>query len=743
MPSSACRVMCATLLVLFAAGMPAAQERPELTIQRVPAPPRLDDFVGAQVPPGWTAVTGLRQREPGDGEPVSRETTVYLGYDQSNLYAIFLCKETPGAVRARMAKRESIEGDDAVGIVLDTFHDRRHAYIFLVNPLGIQSDAITTEGQDDDYSFDTLWHSEGRLTADGFAVLMSIPFKSLRFTNAPLQEWGMAVGRIIPTRNETSLWPYITRRVEGMVRQFSTLKGLEGISPGRNVQLIPYGAFTGSRFLDEESGAYGRKKEGRAGLDAKMVVRDALTLDVALNPDFSQVESDEPQVTINQRFEVQFPEKRPFFIENASYFSTPEELFFSRRIVDPQFGGRITGRLGKWTVAGLVMDDQAPGEQLPPGDAGFGDRAAVAVGRVVREFARQSTIGGMFTSVDFAGSSNRVASADLRLRLGENWVVNGQAIGSRTTRADGSEQSGPAFFAGVSYESRNLEIQSAYTDRSEGFRTELGFVPRVDIRRWENDIQYTWFPKASALLSWGPSFEGTVIWDQRGELQEWEAGPEVEFELPAGTQVHMGAGPAYELFQGIGFDKHSFRVFSETEWLKWLSGMFAYNRGPEINYYPTQGVPFLADGLEVETGVTLRPTPPLRIEGTYIFNSLTAGDERPAGVSEGDSIFRLHLFRTKANYQFTRELSLRAILDYNVLTPDSSLVDLEADKRLTADVLVTYLVNPGTALYVGYTDAYANLRVDPRLSPLVIRTDAARTSTGRQFFVKMSYLLRF
>ena len=485
----AAHLACLSALLLSAASIGAAQEPPTLTIQRVAAAPRLDDFVNGRVAQGWTAVTGLRQREPGDGEPVSRETTVYLGYDQSNLYAVFLCKEASSAVRARMAKRESIEGDDSVGVTLDTFHDRRHAYIFMVNPLGIQSDAIATSGQEDDYSFDTLWHSEGRLTADGYAVVVGIPFRSLRFANANVQEWGIAVGRILPTRNETSLWPYITRRVEGTIQQFATLKGLEGISPGRNLQFIPYGAFTGSRFLDEESGVYGEKKEGRAGLDAKMVIKDALTVDLALNPDFSQVESDEPQVTINQRFEVQFPEKRPFFIENASYFATEEELFFSRRIVDPQFGGRITGRVGKWTVAGLVMDDQAPGEQLPPEDPSSGHRAAIAVGRVVREFANQSTVGAMVTSRDFVDSSNRVASADVRLRFGDNWVVNGQAIASKTRRADGSEASGPAFLAGVNYESRSFQLESSYTDRAEGFRTELGFVPRTDIRRWENDIQ--------------------------------------------------------------------------------------------------------------------------------------------------------------------------------------------------------------------------------------------------------------
>lgn len=184
--------------------------------------------------------------------------------------------------------------------------------VFLANPLGIQLDGVTGEGQDDDYSFDTLWHSEGRLTADGYVVRMAIPFKSLRFSNAPAQTWGIAFGRIITRNNETSFWPYITRRIASFGTQVATLEGLERISPGRNLQFIPYGTFTSARFLEAGQSDLASDTLGRAGLDGKMVLHDAVTVDLTLNPDFSQVESDEPQVTVNQRFEVFFPEKRPF-----------------------------------------------------------------------------------------------------------------------------------------------------------------------------------------------------------------------------------------------------------------------------------------------------------------------------------------------------------------------------------------------------------------------------------------------
>jgi predicted porin len=206
----------------------------------------------------------------------------------------------------------------------------------------------------------------------------------------------------------------------------------------------------------------------------------------------------------------------------------------------------------------------------------------------------------------------------------------------------------------------------------------------------------------------------------------------------------MGASRQYERFEGVDFHKNGARIFAETEWLEWLSLSGHLYAGDEVNYYPSANVaPFLARSREAEVGVTFRPVPALRIENTYIHSRLTAPDTRPGLWSQGDPIFKLHLIRSKANYQFTRELSLRTIVDYNVLLPNGHLVDLEKDKRFTLDLLATYLLNPGTALYVGVTDAYANLRLDPRLSPAWQRTDRATTSTGRQFFIKMSYLLRY
>src|SRR5438093_4863873 len=370
---------------------PTQQQDPKTTLRifRVSEHLQFDDFGGRADRPDSTRavpVTGFRQRDPGDGAAVSEPTTAYLSYDDANLYVFFVCKDDPAKVRANLANRENVTGDDGVAVYLDTFHDRKHAYVFWANPRGVQLDGIVTEGQDDDYSFDTVWQSEGYLTPEGYVVRFAIPFRSLRFARGTAQSWGIALGRFIRRNNEESYWPYITKRLAGFVPQFATLEGLEDIVPGRNLRLNPYSAFTGARFLDAGVPAFRRESEPRIGLDAKAVLGGALTLDGTVNPDFSQVESDQPQVTINERFEVFYPEKRPFFIENAGYFQTPVNLFFSRRIAAPGKGIRLTGAVGRWGVGAIGTDDRAP-EQLPAAD-----RAGIGVLRLLREIAAESTV---------------------------------------------------------------------------------------------------------------------------------------------------------------------------------------------------------------------------------------------------------------------------------------------------------------------------------------------------------------
>jgi hypothetical protein len=728
-------VLAAALAVPLAQA--ATPARPALTVARVTTAPRLEDFLTGDRRPGVSADAFL-QREPQDLIPATERTEVYVSYDDTHFYAVFVCHASdPSRIRARMSRREQIFNDDFVGLFLDTFNDRQRAYEFLASPLGIQLDGILTEGSGDDFSFDTIWQTRGRLTDFGYVVLMAVPFKSLRFPPATgPRTWGISFMRAIPVRSEQAFWPGQTRRISSFTNQFADLHGLEGITAGRNVQLIPYGTFTGARFLDRDAAAYDSQNDGRAGVDAKIVARDSLAFDFTFNPDFSQVESDEPQVTVNQRFEVFFPEKRPFFLENSAYFQTPVTLFFSRRIRDPQVGARMTGKMGHWAVGALALDDRAAGRAVPDTDPLHDDRAFNGIVRARREFG-ESSVGALVTSRDFGASFNRVASLDTRLRLNPQWAVQGQAAGSDTKNLDGQQLRDAAYSANISRDSRQVFYQLDYTDIGKNFGTTLGFVPRTDIRQATQFVNYRWRPKTGAFLSFGPNSFVQATWDHNGVLQDWTVRYPFEVNFKAQTGLFIRRTESMERFAGIEFREHENLFNAFTNYLRWMDVGLFIATGTRPNFFPPAGLaPFLANSRDGQLSLTFRPASGLLLDETYIYSHL----DGQVNGGPARTIFDNHILRSRVNYQFTRELSLRAIVDYNAVLSDPSLVALERTKHLAADVLLTYLVHPGTALYIGYTDGYDSVALrGSGITPIRNPT----TSTGRQFFVKTSYLFRF
>jgi Domain of unknown function (DUF5916) len=764
---------------------PARASIPLAKIPHVIHAPKLEDFLKNHPPAADLKVTDFRQYIPGDGNPASEPTTAYLSYDDKNLYIVFVCHDEPGQVRAHLSPREILDQDDGVAVYLDTFHDHQRAYFFFSNPLGIQEDAIYTEGQGLDTSFDTLWYTQGRVTPDGYIVWFSIPFKSLRFSHAPEQTWGIALYRVILRKSEYDFWPYITQRVQGMAQQFATVGGIEHVSPGRNMQLIPYGLLADNHFLNQPSPpsvanppAYQSVFEHRAGLDAKFVAKDALTFDVTLNPDFSQVESDDPQVTVNQRFAVFFPEKRPFFIENAGFFVTPVDLFFSRQIADPQFGGRMTGKVGRWTIGALAIDDRQPGLNQPAGSE-YDTRAVDGVVRVAREFGKQSYIGMFASSRDFADTSNRVVSLDGRATLSKNWVVDFQGTHSWTRQdvnlpqlclqfnsppqtgpnpSNAASQQGNSLFADATYAGRHFNFTSNYVDYSPGFCAELGFIPRVDIRQNNATASYLWRPIAKPIVDYGPVASETVDWDHAGSLQDWAAALGFQVDLTRQTTFEVSRGEAYEVFDNIRFRRHSTAFFATAAPYNWLSFNARFTTGTGVNYFPAPPLdPFLGNVKRLNLGFTLRPFSRFRFDETYIYYRLgNRQGSTPEGFTPGSSIFNNHLMRSKLNYQFTRELSLRLIFDYDATLANTQLLDLQTNlggydggpvppaKQFVTDVLFTYLLHPGTAIYVGYNNALTNLNLDRSfVPPQVLYQHATNNSTGQLFFVKVSYMFRF
>lgn len=729
---------------------PAAASRgvaDPVRIPRVARPPVLEDYVGVAPPSGALALEGFRQREPTDGDAASQPTTAYLSFDAEHLYVAFVCRDSePSRIRARLSRRDATSQDDLVAVMLDTFHDRQRSYLFAANALGIQADALASEGREDDYSFDAVWRSSGRLTSDGFVVLMTIPFKSLRIPADPAGTWGLALSRTIPRNSEQSFWPYITRGVEGVMQQFATVARPERVSGGRNVQVVPYAAGSIGRYLDAATSRFTTPADRRIGLDAKIVVRDAVAVDLAVNPDFSQVESDQPQVAVNQRFELFYPEKRPFFLENASTFKyvrtattdpttrlIPDMVFFSRRIQDPAFGARVTGKAGPWSFGGIVASDRGLGA------AAAGADATVAVGRVQREFGNQSTVGAFATSHQRGIETNRVGALDVRWKLSPNWVAALQAVASRSERTDGSRQSGPAYNASLFYSSRNVLYSAFYSDRSPTFRTALGFVPRTDIRQVEQYAEYRVRPRSGPVVAYGPNSYFRLNWNHAGELQEWIVRVPFEVHLKGRTQVFLRRVESYELFEGVDLRGHVQTINLTTQWLKWLAIDEGFEWGVTPNYFPPRGVrPYVGDSVTARLGLTFRPTPRVRCELTYLHSGFRGG---PPGAGGRPKVFSNHIVRSTLNYQFTRELSARVIADYNSVSPNAALVRLANDRRVGIDTLVTYQLGPGTALFAGYTSAHLNVRPALEGSP-VVRTSTPDQQVGRQVFVKVSWLFR-
>jgi hypothetical protein len=547
------------------------------------------------------------------------------------------------------------------------------------------------------------------------------------------------VTRHVQRAGHEDTWTDVRRGSASFLAQSATMTGLHDLRRGVVVEAQPFVTASSAGARPDPAGPFTRDDpEASTGLNARLGFA-SISLDATINPDFSQVESDEPQVTVNQRFEVFFPEKRPFFLENADFFASPITLFFSRRLGDPQFGARMTGKFGKWATGALVMDDRAPGRLADPADAGAGARAVAVVGTARREFANQSNVGFFYTSRDVGGAGNRVASVSTHLRLDANWYINGQAAGSRDVAADGEAVSGAASSLELSRSGRVFNNNVSYLGFSPGFRAPLGFVPRTDMHEIYSFMTYRWYPKSGPLQNWGPNSFVQGIWSHAGALQDRIVRLPVQFEFKRRIEAFYRHSLISETIDGFRLDQREDLLEFEWETLRWLSVDTTVSGGTRPNYFPAGGLaPFLGSYRDWELEVTVKPVSRLSIDETVLWSRL---DGRPGTPAAGARIFDNVLFRSRVNYQFTRAWSLRAILDYDSLDPNSTVVGLERGRHVGADILLTWLPQPGTAFYIGYTDGYDNQRLDPTRRDLT--PDGGLRSTGRQVFVKSSWLLRF
>jgi len=746
------------VVVIISIAIPNNASENELTIPRVAEEPTLRDFEGMQpnteLARSMGKVENYIQREPYPGQESTQRTEAFTGYDDENIYVVVLAfDDTPELIRGNLSAREDIFGDDWVGFMIDTFNDQRSAFAFASNARGIQFDARWTEGSSRragfDPTFDAVWFNEGQLTNQGYMVSFTIPVRSLRFNESDIQTWRVQFTRTIPRNNEESHWPEYSVNVEGRLNQTARLTGIRDVSPGNNYQVIPFFFAREVDALDRK--AFGGPKfdaytEQEVGLDAKFVFNDSWALDLTLNPDFSQIESDEPQVTVNERYEVQFPERRPFFIENADFFATDSTLVFTRRIVDPEGGIRLTGRSGEYGFGSILINDAAPGMNRDTDDPLRGEKANIAIIRGFKDLGDQDRVGFLATERQLGDGHNRVLSFDGRFLLNENWSTQMQLIGTESEPSTGGiETTGYQRNMMINREGRTYTNHTHFLETTSDFRTELGFQNRWSKPNTSGVHQSSglnFYPENSAITRWGGSVFGVYLEDRQGEKIFTQLQPGIDFRFET-TTLNFNWTDYEEIlkpgdFPGLNsvrsYDYDTWQVGFNNNTFEAVQIKGSYREGSTLNLVPQAGyLPSVADTNRIDFNVLVRPFDQLSIANTYFLTELE--------TQGGTKIFSNEIIRSNWNYQFTKELSLRFIAQYDK-TEAGPATRLKDDENLNFDVLLRYVINPWSAFYAGYNSNQSNFDIVDIEGEreLIVANDLRRD--GDQFFVKFSYLLQ-
>ena len=737
-------------------------------------PLRLSDFTGMHPREDLRAKLGhvehFIQNQPADGQPATEKTEVWMGHTQAALYFVFLCFDRhPELIRSHLARRENILKDDSVTLLLDPFQDRRIGVQFQVNAAGVQADAAYSEANGSDYSYDQVWDSEGRVNEQGWMAMIVLPFRSVRFRETR-QDWGVVFTRNFPRNSESDWWPRVSTNVTGVLSQEGTLHGIQGVTGSHNVQINPYVLGQNEHellSLDPNNPYFStRHVEGTAGGEAKVIVKDSVIFDATVNPDFSDVESDQPQFTVNQRYPVYFPELRPFFLENANYFATPITLLYTRRIIRPEFGARITGKIKRTNLGLLAIDDRQPAHTVPMLDPAYGKRTGFFVARVSEDVGKNSTVGLIYTDEEFAGGSNRVGGVDFNFRLTDKWTTMGQMVESSTkgSRADSSAvifpqgySAGPATDWQLYRNGHAWSLQNEYQDFARGFVTTSGFIQTANIRSDHTHSTYQWYPKHSVVQSYGVEGNQNLAFDHAGnrvyrylQFDPFVLLPRNIVLAPLFGENVDTVGPqnGYAIPQSVNFTENYAGFVARGQ----PSAKFNFNvvaeRAGNVNYNPLPGrSPALLHQDFVQALFTLQPFRQLTADETYLL-------DRDHNAHTGAFVYENQVLRTKINYQFTRSMSARVIVEYDSNLANAAETSLARTKQVQTQALFTWLPHPGTAIYVGWNNDLQNLN-HTICTPVrgagpgcdtnqpILPRGPGYLNDGRQFFVKASYLLRF
>ena len=653
------------------AGFGLVPGRPTVRPTRTAVRPDIDGSLDDAIWQRAAKLTEFTQQAPLDGAPATEETEAWVAYDNDSLYfAFYLHYEDPSIMRANRVDRDRASRDDLITIYLDTFLDQQRSYDFDVNGYGVQGDGIIDSSRQRggaipfaDRTWDTLFDTGAQIVDDGFIAEMAIPFKSLRYPQRSADvphRWGFQIVREVKQKNEENIvWAPMSRDVASFLSQFGVMEGMTNLSRSRNLEILP--TFTAINFGSlDDMGALDVENSPEAGVNFKYGLTSNLTADFTLNPDFSQIESDRPQITVNQRFPLFFPELRPFFIEGAEIFDMggPVRFVHTRTIVDPLYGAKLTGKVGGTTLGVFAANDRAPGKTDDPSHPGFDQSAQTFIGRVRQDVYSESFVGAIFTNRQFLGGHSRLAGADGNFRFGQTHNAQFRTIATQHRDLDGIDRSGHMIDVGIRKNGRNLGYFLAGYELLPDFRTDVGFVRRTDVRNVIRNASYRWWPECW-LINWGPRLSYGRIWDFDGVLQDESASMGVNFDFARSIRASASVNRDMERFGGINFDNTRMRLSGGVNTSQRFEVSANYRRGDQIFFDAVN--PFLGRDTEWGFNTTLRPVSRLQARlslDTSRFVDPARNDENRGGPRNSDSLRRWDPDPGEGVWQATEETEL-------------------------------------------------------------------------------------
>jgi len=720
---------------------PPRLEARHLEIHRATSPIKVD---GVLDEPAWAdALTFDLPYEwfPGDNVAPPVATDFLATYDDRTLYVAWRAFDPePSAIRAHLMDRDVVDTfiqDDHVVLMLDPFNDERRGFQFRINPLGVQMDAIFSEGEGiEDFSFDMIWASAGKITADGYVIEVAIPLDQIRFpaTEGP-QTWGFDVGRSYPrsVRHRIASSPR-QRGATCVLCQADKVSGFANIRPGRNLEITP--TLTARRTDSISSFPDGRLESGdpdyEPGVTARWGVTPGISVSGTINPDFSQVEADAAQLEANERFALFFEEKRPFFLEGVDLFSTPIQAVFTRTVVDPSWGLKVAGKRGPHAFGVFATDDDVNTVIVPTNQgsavASLPGNVTGSVARYRHDVGRASTVGVLYAGREGDGYHNRVYGLDAFVRFDSASSLRVQALQSDTRypetldaalRATLAEPTGEAYLVDFDHSTRNWFWSASYEDRSPSFRADSGYVPRVDLRQGIFNLQRILWGEAD---DWYTRIDAGVfvrrIEDHSGTLTDQTVNLYVDANGPFQSFAEIALQQDEKLVRGRRYtDLWTSQLFVQAQ----PSGAFRVelftNVGETVDFQNNQP----ADLLEIAPSIELKLGRHVNLQANHTLRRLDV---------DGGELFQADLSELRAIYNINVRTFVRAIVQYLDLTQDPTLFASPVEpsvEDLFAQLLFSYKVNPQTVVFVGYTDARTG------------REGVPLTRTGRTFFVKLGY----